>query len=373
MKIDAIVLREVEMQLRTPVETSFGTLIRRRVLLVELLAEGLRGWGECVAGEHPRYSEETVDSAWSVLGRDLAPLLLASDPEHGGHCHAALRALRGNRMAKAALEMAFWDWQAQAECVSLAALLGGLRAKVACGLTIGIQPSLARTLEQVEAAVEAGYQRVKLLVKPGWDLAVIEPVRARWPHLRLAVDANGAYRLKDMGHLAEFDRFDLMMLEQPLWSDDFYHHSMLQKQIETPVCLDESIRNRRDALAAIAMDSCRIVNVKPGRVGGFTEAIGIHNAAMERGVPVWCGGMLETGIGRAHNLALASLPNFTMPGDLAPSNRYWVEDIVEPAAVVSQEGEIAVPTEPGRGFAVREALVERLTVRREEVRAYAMA
>ncbi len=373
MKIDAIVLRELEMQLRAPLQTSFGTLTRRRVLLIELLAEGLQGWGECIAGEHPWYSEETVDTAWHMIQRELAPALLHVEPEHGGHCHAIFRHFRGNRMAKAALEMAMWDLQAQAEGVSLASLLGGARSAVPCGIAIGIQSSIPKLLDEVEAAKAAGYQRVKLFCKPGWDLQVFEAVRNCWPHLRLAADANAAYRLNDMTHLAAFDHFDLMMIEQPLWSDDFFYHSMLQKQIETPVCLDESVRNRRDALAAIEMDSCRVINLKPGRVGGFTEAIGIHNAAMERGVPVWCGGMLETGIGRSHNIALASLPNFTLPGDLAASSRYWADDLIEPAIEVSPLGEIAIPDEPGRGFAVREDLVDRLTVRKDQVRAYAVA
>lgn len=373
MKIDAVVLREVQMRLVSPFETSFGLTTHRRVLLVEIRAEGLSGWGECVAGEHPWYSEETVDTAWHVTLDELIPALLEGEPEHGGHCHGFFRRVRGHRMAKAALENAIWDWQAQAESVSLASLLGGSRTTIPCGISLGIQPTIQALLEQVEAAVAAGYQRIKVKCKPGWDIQVFEAIRQRWPGLCLSADANGSYRLKDTGHLASFDHFDLLMLEQPLWSDDFYYHSMLQSQIETPICLDESIRNRRDALAAIEMGSCRIINIKNGRVGGFTEAIGIHNAAMERGIPVWCGGMLETGIGRSHNIALASLPNFSLPGDISASKRYWAEDLIEPEVEVSSAGEITVPTEPGRGFAVRTDLVDRLTVRREEARAYAIA
>ncbi len=373
MKVDSIILRELEMRLVAPFETSFGTTDRRRVLLAEVVGEGLRGWGECVAGEHPWYSEETVETAWHVIREELAPALLQAEPEHGGKCHAIFRQVRGNRMAKAALENAIWDLQAQAEGVSLASLLGGSRAAIPCGVSLGIQPSVEILLERVASALEAGYQRIKVKCKPGWDTRVFEAVRNHWPSIRLSADANASYRLNDVPHLASFDAFDLMMLEQPLWSDDFYYHSMLQGQIETPVCLDESIRNRRDALAAIEMGSCRVINIKVGRVGGFSEAIGIHNAAMERAIPVWCGGMLETGIGRSHNIALASLPNFSLPGDISASSRYWAEDIIEPAVEVSALGEIAVPDAPGRGFAVRTDLVDRLTVRRDEVRAYAVA
>ena len=373
MKIDAIVLREIQMELVAPFETSFGLTTHRRVMLVEVRAEGLRGWGECVAGEHPWYSEESVDTAWLVGRQELAGLLLEAEPEHGGQCHAILRQVRGNRMAKAAFENAVWDLQAQVEGASLASLLGGTRATIACGVSLGIQPMTEALLERVETALAAGYQRIKVKCKPGWDVHIFEAIRKRWPHIRLTADANAAYRLSDMDHLASFDSFDLGMLEQPLWSDDFYFHSMLQKQIETSICLDESIRNRRDALAAIEMGSCRIINIKVGRVGGFSEAIGIHNAAMERGVPVWCGGMLETGIGRSHNIALSSLPNFSLPGDVSASKRYWKDDIIEPDVTVSAAGEITVPTAAGRGYALREDLIERITVRKDEVRAYAMA
>ncbi|RRA50227.1 o-succinylbenzoate synthase [Acidipila sp. EB88] len=373
MKIDAVVLRELQMELVTPFETSFGMTTHRRVMLVEVRAEGLVGWGECVAGEHPWYSEESIDTAWQVGRHELARLLLDADPEHGGQCHEIFRQIRGNRMCKAAFENALWDVQAQAEGVSLASLLGGTRATIPCGVSLGITPTLEQLLERVETALAAGYQRIKVKCRPGWDTDVFAAIRMRWPRIQLTADANASYRLKDMDLLASFDHYELAMLEQPLWSDDFYFHSMLQKQIETKICLDESIRNRRDALAAIEMDSCRVINIKVGRVGGFTEAIGIHNAAMERGIPVWCGGMLETGIGRSHNIALASLPNFSLPGDVSASSRYWKDDIVEPEITVSAHGEITVPTAAGRGYAVREDLVERLCVRREDVRAFVLA
>jgi o-succinylbenzoate synthase len=373
MRIDAILLRELRLPLVQPFQTSFGTTTERRILLVEVRGEGLSGWGECVAGEHPFFSDETIDTAWYVTQQELAPLLANAEPEHGGKCPGIFRQVRGHRMAKAALENAVWDLEAQMRGVPLASLLGGTRETIACGVSIGIQPTMEKQLAEVEKELAAGYQRIKLKCKPGWDVDVFEAVRHRWPEIELSCDANSAYRLNDADHIASFDEFRLLMIEQPLWSDDFYFHSMLQKQLDTPICLDESIRNRRDALAAIDMESCRIINIKCGRVGGFSEAIAVHNAAQERGVPVWCGGMLETGIGRAHNIALSSLDNFSLPGDVSASKRYWKEDIIDPEVEVSAAGEITVPDTPGRGFAVRTGLVDRLTVRKEEIRAMALA
>ncbi len=372
MRIDAIYLRELRLPLVQPFQTSFGTTTERRILLVELRGQGLSGWGECVAGEHPFFSDETIDTAWLVIQQELAPLLASADPEHGGKCPSIFRHVRGHRMAKAALENAVWDLEAQMRGIPLASLLGGTRETIDCGVSIGIQPTMEQQLAEVEKELAAGYQRIKLKCKPGWDVKMLEAVRNRWPEIQLSVDANSAYRLNDTDHIMTFDEFNLLMIEQPLWSDDFYFHSMLQKRLETPICLDESIRNRRDALAAIDMESCRIINIKCGRVGGFSEAIAVHNAAQERGVPVWCGGMLETGIGRAHNIALSSLDNFTLPGDVSASKRYWKEDIIEPEVTVSKTGEIAVPDTPGRGFEVRTDLVEKLTVRKEKIQALEM-
>src|SRR5580658_1257544 len=372
MRIDAIFLRELHIPLVHPFETSFGVTTDRRVLLVELRAEGLTGWGECVAGEHPYFSDETVDTAWQVILQELAPSLASADPEHAGKIPALFKRVRGHRMAKAALENSVWDLEAQMRGISLADLLGGTREKIPCGVSIGIQPSLERQLAEVEKELAAGYQRIKLKCKPGWDSHVFEAVRKRWPDIMLSCDANSAYRLKDADDIRSWDEFGLLMIEQPLWYDDFYYHSMLQKQLATPICLDESIRNRRDALAAIEMESCRIINIKNGRVGGFSEAIAVHNAAHERGVPVWCGGMLESGIGRAHNIALSSLENFSLPGDVSASARYWTEDIIEPEVEVSAEGEIAVPDTPGRGYEARPDLIEKLTVRKETIRAMAL-
>ena len=369
MKIEAIFLRELRIPLVRPFETSFGCTIERRILLVEIRAEGLTGWGECTAGEHPYFSEETVDTAWTVMLTELAPSLAAADVAHPGKCPQIFGRVRGHRMAKAALENAVWDLQAQMDDVPLARLLGGVRDVIPCGVSIGIQSSIELVMAEVEKELAAGYQRIKLKCKPGWDLQIFSAVRERWPGIMLSCDANSAYRFRDSEHLQSFDRFEMVMIEQPLWADDFYFHSMLQKQLQTSICLDESIRNRRDALAALDMESCRIINVKVGRVGGFSEAIAVHNVAHERRIPVWCGGMLETGIGRAHNVALSSLENFTLPGDVSASSRYWAEDIIEPEVTVSSAGEIRVPETSGRGFEVKTELVERLTVRKETIRA----
>jgi O-succinylbenzoate synthase len=370
MQIDAIFLRELNLPLLRPFQTSFGVTKDRRVVLAEIHSEGLVGWGECTAGEHPHFSEESVDSCWQVIVDELGPLLAASTPDNGGEVPRILNQVRGNRMAKATLENAIWDLEAQRKGISLSQLLGGVRETIVCGVSIGIQPSIAETVEVVAREVAAGYKRIKLKCKPGWDVEVFEKVRDRFPDIMLSCDANSAYRLKDADHLASFDQFDLLMVEQPLWYDDFYYHSILQKRLQTAICLDESIRNRRDALAAIEMESCRIINIKLGRVGGFSEAIAVHNAAMERAIPVWCGGMLESGIGRSHNIALSTLENFALPGDVSASQRYWAEDIIEPEVTVSSEGEIAIPDTPGRGYAVKTDLVERLTVRRHEIRTH---
>jgi O-succinylbenzoate synthase len=370
MKIDGIILRELHLPLVRPFETSFGVTRERRILLAEIRSEGLTGWGECTAGEHPYFSGESTDSAWQVLLHEIGPLLAAENPEHGGECPRIFRKVRGNRMAKATLENAIWDLEAQREGVSLASLLGGVRDRIPCGVSIGIQSSIPELLAIIDKELAAGYQRIKLKCKPGWDVEVFEKVRHRWPGISLSCDANSAYRLRDVDHLVSFDAFDLLMIEQPLWHDDFYFHSMLQKRLNTSICLDESIRNRRDALAAAEMESCKIINIKLGRVGGFSEAIAVHNATQERGIPVWCGGMLESGIGRAHNIALSTLPNFSLPGDVSASARYWQEDIIEPEVTVTQEGEIEVPDTPGRGFDVRYDLIEQLTVRKEAIRAF---
>jgi O-succinylbenzoate synthase len=372
MRIDAIILREVHLPLVRPFETSFGVTRNRRILLAEIRSEGLTGWGECTAGERPFFSGESTDSAWQTIVNELGPMLASEPPQHGGECPRIFRQVRGNRMAKATLENAIWDIEAQREGIPLAQLLGGVRDAIPCGVSIGIQSSIPELLAVIEKELAAGYQRIKLKCKPGWDVEVFDRVRNRWPAITLSCDANSAYKLRDADHLVTFDAFDLLMIEQPLWHDDFYYHSMLQKRLNTPICLDESIHNRRDALAAIEMESCRIINIKLGRVGGFSEAIAVHNAAQERGIPVWCGGMLESGVGRSHNIALSTLENFSLPGDVSASARYWLQDIVEPEITVSSAGELAIPDSPGRGYEVRTDLVDQLTVRKETIRAFEM-
>jgi len=369
LTIDAVHLREINMPLAFPFETSFGLTTTRRILLVEIESDGLTAWGECVAGEHPYFSDESIDTAWIVTETELAPRLVGKEVVGGGSCPSLFCQVRGHRMAKAALENAVWDLEAQKKRVSLANLLGGTRKVILCGVSIGIQPSPTVLMEKIAEALEAGYQRIKLKCKPGWDTKIFEQVRARWPEIVLSCDANSAYRIVDFDHITEWDQFKMLMIEQPLWYDDFYFHSMLQKRLETAICLDESIHNRRDALAAIDMESCRILNIKVGRVGGFSEAIAVHNAAAERGIPVWCGGMLETGIGRAHNIALSSLQNFSLPGDVSASARYWAEDIIEPEVMVSTKGEIEVPRGIGCGYTVLRDRIEALTVRRQTLRA----
>jgi O-succinylbenzoate synthase len=369
MKIEAITLREIHMPLVHFFETSFGRTTERRILLVTLHTNGPEGWGECVAGEDPFYSEESIDTAWYAAERYLAPALLGKNVDHGTDAPALLGKIRGHRMAKGAVENALWDAEAQERQVPLWKLLGGTQKEIACGVSIGIQNSHEQLLEKIDTELKAGYRRIKVKCKPGWDVEVFEKIRARWPNIVLSCDANSAYTLEQIDHLRKFDQFNLLMIEQPLWHDDFYFHAQLQKQIKSAICLDEAIHGRRDAQAAVELGSCRIINIKVGRVGGFSEAIAIHNVAHKAQLPVWCGGMLEAGIGRSHNIALSTLPNFTLPGDVSASKRYWKEDIIEPEVEVSAQGYIKVPDTPGRGFKLKPDLIEKLTVRKQTLRA----
>ena len=349
-------------------ETSFGRTTDRRVLLVELVLDGITAWGECVAGEHPYYSEETIDTAWYGIQEELAPALLDRSIESGRQVPSRLQRVKGHRMAKAALENAVWDAEAQIKKVPLWKLLGGTRKEIACGVSLGIQDSPEQLLDKVELELAAGYQRIKVKCKPGWDLQIFEDIRNRWPEILLSCDANSAYTLADAEHLKQFDRFNLLMIEQPLWNDDFYFHAALQKQLNTRICLDEAIHHARSAQAAIELGSCGIINIKVGRVGGFSEAVAVHDVAQRNSIPVWCGGMLESGIGRSHNVALSTLPNFSLPGDVSASKRYWKEDIVEPEITVSRNGTIRIGEEPGRGYRAKTDLIDRLTVRKKTVR-----
>ena len=369
--IDAVHLREINMPLAFPFETSFGLTTTRRILLVEIESGGLTAWGECVAGEHPYFSDECIDTAWIVTETELAPRLvgkeLARRRELSGALPPGARAPHGQGGAGERGVGAGGAEEARA-----AGEAAGRHAQRDSVRRLDWNSTVARSADgEDREELEAGYRRIKLKCKPGWDTKIFEAVRARWPEILLSCDANSAYRIADFDHIAEWDQFGLLMIEQPLWYDDFYFHSMLQKRLTTAICLDESIRNRRDALAAIAMESCRIINIKVGRVGGFSEAIAVHNAAAERGIPVWCGGMLETGIGRAHNIALSSLENFSLPGDVSASARYWAEDIIEPEVTVNARGEIEVPRGIGCGFTVLRDRIEALTVRRRTLRASA--
>jgi O-succinylbenzoate synthase len=367
MKIEAITLREIRMPLVRFFETSFGRTSERRILLVTVHCEGVEGWGECTAGEHPFYCEESTDTAWMVLRDYLAPALAGVEVEGGRDAARRMPPVRGHRMAKAALENAVWDAEAQQRELPLSQLIGGTQSELAAGVSIGIQDSHEQLLDAIARELEAGYQRIKIKVKPGWDLDVLAKVRERWPEITLSCDANCAYTLDDLEQLKKFDSYRLLMLEQPLWSDEIFLHGLLQRQLATSLCLDESILSARHALAAIEWRACRILNIKLGRVGGFSEAIRVHDVARNAGIPVWCGGMLESGIGRAHNLALSSLAGFTLPGDVSASARYWTEDIVDPEVTVSSQGTIPVGTTPGRGYELKRDLIERLTVRREQV------
>jgi len=369
MKIESITLREIHMPLVNFFETSFGRVYSRRILLVSIQADGVRGWAECVAGEDPFYSSEWIESAWPTIKHYLAPVLLAGDVSSGRDCPALFAKVRGNNMAKGALENAVWDAEAQLRQQPLWKLLGGTRRDIACGVSIGIQDSLEQLMEKIATELAAGYRRIKLKVKPGWDLNVVEKVRARWPDILLSVDANSAYTLGHVEHLRKFDAFNLLMIEQPLWNDEIYLHARLQKTLKTDICLDESIRHARDADFALESGACRIINVKVGRLGGFSEAKKVHDVALRHNAPVWCGGMLESGIGRSHNVALSTLENFRLPGDVSASQRYWKEDIIEPAVEVSADGMIAVGDAVGTGYRVQEDLIQKLTVRTETLTA----
>jgi o-succinylbenzoate synthase len=369
MKIEAITIREIRMPLVHFFETSFGRTTERRILLVTVHAEGLDGWGECTAGEHPFYNEESVDTAWYVTAGYLAPALLGQQVQSGRDCPPLMQRVRAHRMAKAAVENAVWDAEAQARNVPLWKLVGGTRTELNAGVSIGIQDSPEKLLEKIAIELAAGYQRIKVKVKPDWDVNILEKIRSRWPEITLSCDANSAYSLADIEHLKKFEQFGLLMIEQPLWNDDIYFHAQLQKQLKTSLCLDESIHHVRDAETALALGACRIMNIKLGRVGGFTEAIAVHDACQKASVPVWCGGMLESGLGRVHNLAMSTLANFKLPGDVSASKRYWKEDIIEPEVEVSSRGTITIPGTAGRGFGIREDLIERLTVRKQVLQA----
>ncbi|KPV45161.1 O-succinylbenzoate synthase [Alicyclobacillus ferrooxydans] len=350
------------MNMKFPFTTSFGTQQRKELLLVEAVDEdGLCGWGESVAMLIPWYNEETVKTNWNMLEDYMIPKLIQDSIEHPDDVSAKLSFIRKNHMAKAAIEGAIWDLYAKKQQVPLARALGGSRDNIEVGVSIGIHKDVKALIQTIQDHLEQGYKRVKLKVMPGRDVEVIREVRRHFPDVPLMVDANSAYRLEDTDHLKQLDEFNLMMIEQPLASDDIIDHAKLQAQLQTPICLDESIHSVDDARKAIDLGSCGIINIKIGRVGGLTEAKKIHDLCAERQIPVWCGGMLEAGVGRAHNVAITTLSNFLLPGDTAASSRYWDEDIIEPEVTVS-DGFIAVPDAPGIGYEVNREKVDRYTL-----------
>ena len=366
--IECIELRLLRLPLVRFFETSFGRVYDRSFILVRVEHGGAAGYGECVAEADPFYSSETTATAWHVINEFIAPLVLKKRFEHPRHLFPALRIIRGHNMAKAAIEMAAWDLVARQHGVPLAQLLGGTRSFIESGVSIGIQNTLDELVERVKIERAAGYRRIKIKIKPGWDVAAVDRIRSVFGDIPLMADANAAYSIADAEHLSALDRYDLMMIEQPLDYDDIGDHARLQQRIRTPICLDESLHSVHLAADAIDRQACRIINIKPGRVGGHAQSIELHNLAQRRRIPVWHGGMLETGIGRAHNIHLSTLPNFTLPGDVAASRRYYAPDLIDPEIVVRPDGTIAVPDGPGIGVHIVADRVEAATLERAEIR-----
>ena len=372
MLIQTIELREINLPLIHFFETSFGRTTRRRIILVRVIgAQGAEGWGECTAGEGPFYSDEWTETAWATLKEFLAPMVVGRHVEDAAAVVELMKSVRGHRMAKAAIETACWDLEAKRAGLPLWRHLGGIHEEIACGVSIGIQNSPEELIEKIDKELKSGYQRIKIKIKPGWDLEIVKQVRARFPQIRLMGDANSAYTLADIDLFRKLEEFNLMMVEQPLAHDDMFDHAQLQREIRTPVCLDESIKTPADAEHAIGLGACKIINVKLGRVGGHTQAKRVEAIARQNQIPVWCGGMLEAGVGRAHNIAMATLAGFTLPGDVSASERYWHEDIIEPGVTVTPNGTIKAPAEPGIGFAVNRDRIDRATVRSEHITANA--
>jgi o-succinylbenzoate synthase len=363
MRIDRIELIHIKMVLVSPFVTSMGTEYDEEHIIVRVDGEGVTGWGESVAEGTPYYSYETVPTAWHILGDFLIPSVLGVNFSGIDDALALYAKVRGHMMAKAGIEAALWDAMAKAQGISLSKMLGGTRAKVDVGVSIGIQSSVDVLIKKVESYLAEGYKRIKIKIAPGNDIQYVAALRKEFPGLLLQVDANSAYTLEDIALFRKMDDYNLLLIEQPLGYEDIYDHSKLQRELKTPVCLDESIHSLDDTRAAIELDSCRIINIKPGRVGGFTESKLIHDYCASKKVPVWHGGMLESGIGRAGNVALASLPNFTLPGDISASKRYYKEDIVEPEFTVNTDGTMNVPTGPGIGVEVNMKMLKKVTVK----------
>jgi O-succinylbenzoate synthase len=369
VKIKSIELTEINLPLVHFFETSFGRTYERRIILTRVLDEdGAEGWGEATCGETPSYSEEWTDAAWAVIEKILAPMVVGAEVENASNIWDLMKQVRGNRMAKAAIETACWDLEAKKAGVPLWRFLGGENREIACGVSIGIQDTVEQLLGKIQTELDAGYQRIKIKISPRWDYDVIKKVRETFGDILLMGDANSAYTLDDIDKLKSLDEFELMMLEQPLPHDDIIDHAKLQREIRTPVCLDEPIKSPDDARKAIELKSGKIINLKNGRVGGHSESKRIEKICREAGMPVWCGGMLESGIGRAHNIAISTLRGYTLPGDVSASKRYWHEDIIEPAVEVSANGTIIAPEAPGIGFEIKRRLIEKLAVRKAAVK-----
>jgi O-succinylbenzoate synthase len=368
VKIDRLELRLLKLPLVHFFETSFGRIYDKHFVLVRVEGDGAVGWGECVAEQDPYYSSDTNETVWHIVSEFIAPRVLKTSFTHPREIYPALKAIRGHNMAKAAIEMAAWDLYARLCRQPLSTALGGSRERIASGVSVGIQDSLDQLGEKIERELAAGYRRIKVKIKPGWDIDAVEMIRSRFGPIPLMVDANAAYTAADAQHLAQLDRFDLMMIEQPLDYDDIAEHARLQRQLKTPICLDESIKTFGAAQDAIAAGACRIINIKPGRVGGFTQSIQIHDWCAAHNIPVWHGGMLESGIGRAANIHLSTLPNFTLPGDVAASKRYFDPDLIDPPIEVAADGTIPVPTGHGLGVTIREDRIDAATLRRHEFR-----
>jgi O-succinylbenzoate synthase len=368
MKLDRIVLRQIRMPLVHFFETSFSRTYSRDIVIVEVQSEGLSGWGEITAGENPFYNEEWTVSAWAVARDYVAPRLLNHELESALDVDPLVRHIRGHKMARGGVEAAVWDLQARRNGNPLwKEIGGGARREIPCGVSIGIQDTIEQLLEKIGTELAAGYQRIKMKIKPGWDVEAVAKVREQFPSVRLMADANSAYTLADAARLRQLDDFMLMMIEQPLAHDDIIDHAQLQPRLETPICLDESIRSAHHAEQAIRLKAGRIINIKLGRVGGFGEAIRLHDVCQKANIPVWCGGMLEAGIGRAHNIALATLPNFTLPGDVSASKRYWQRDIIAPEVETTANGTIVVGDGVGFGYEIDRDYLDHVTVRTESI------
>ena len=366
MKLEAVEMRRIKMSLVAPFETSFGVQTERDILLLRAFTDEGEGWGECVAGEEPTYSSEYVDAVQHVLIHHLLPGVFGQAQITAAGVSSALRPVHGHRMAKSSIEMAVLDAELRARGESFGHFFGAVRPMVDCGVSVGIHPSIPDLLDTVGGYLEKGYRRIKLKIKPGWDVEPVRAVRERFGQVPLQVDANTAYAVSDAAHLAELDPFGLLLIEQPLPEEQVLAHAQVAKAVRTPICLDESITSAQNAADAIALGACRIINVKPGRVGGYLEARRIHDVCAERGVPVWMGGMLESGLGRAGNVAMAAMANFTLPGDTSASDRYFERDITEP--FVLEDGRLRVPTGPGLGVTVDMEYLDSITFWKQTLR-----